>query len=199
MLLQVSLRYADPVIVDPGNRAPAPEPLRLVQAFVNTRDIENDVDELTSPAALGRALAEIGVPVDGDADDGGARDGARRPRGAARPHARQQRDPGRRRAGSRRSTAPPRPPATPLGSWNGDARLVPRAPGVDGALGEILAVVHRSMADGTWSRLKGCPRDVCHWAFYDRSRNGSGKWCAMSVCGNRTNTKTYRRRVAAGR
>ena len=80
-----------------------------------------------------------------------------------------------------------------------DARLVPRTPGVDGALGEILAVVHRSMADGTWSRLKGCPRDVCHWAFYDRSRNGSGKWCAMSVCGNRTNTKTYRRRVAAGR
>ena len=53
------------------------------------------------------------------------------------------------------------------------------------------------MADGTWWRLKGCPRDVCHWLFYDRSRNGSGKWCAMSVCGNRTNTKAYRRRAAA--
>ena len=77
----------------------------------------------------------------------------------------------------------------------GDARLVPRASGLDGALGEILAVVHRSMADGTWWRLKGCPRDVCHWAFYDRSRNGSGKWCAMSVCGNRT--KKARARAAA--
>jgi len=80
---------------------------------------------------------------------------------------------------------------------SGHARLDAAAPGVDGALGRVLAVVHESMAAGTWWRLKGCPRDVCHWLFYDRSRNGSGKWCAMSVCGNRTNTKAYRRRAAA--
>jgi predicted RNA-binding Zn ribbon-like protein len=52
------------------------------------------------------------------------------------------------------------------------------------------------MADGSWERLKGCPRDVCHWVFYDRSRNRSSTWCAMSVCGNRTNTRAYRRRLA---
>src|SRR5262245_48930981 len=51
------------------------------------------------------------------------------------------------------------------------ARLLPQATGVDGALGRILAVVHEAMTDGTWWRLKGCPRDVCHWVFYDRSRN----------------------------
>jgi predicted RNA-binding Zn ribbon-like protein len=192
------MRYADPVLVDPGNRAPAPEPLRLVQAFVNTRDIENDLDELTSPAALGLALAEIGVPVDGTptADELERALAVREAlRALTLANSGIPADAGRlapldRAAEAARYTAR---------FGDRDARLVPRAPGVDGALGEILAVVHRSMADGTWSRLKGCPRDVCHWAFYDRSRNGSGKWCAMSVCGNRTNTKTYRRRVAAGR
>jgi predicted RNA-binding Zn ribbon-like protein len=192
------MRYADPVIVDPGNRAPAPEPLRLVQAFVNTRDIENDLDELTSPAALGLALAEIGVPVDGT-PTAEELERALAVREALRAltlaNSGIPADAGRLATLDRAAEA-----ARYTARFNDrDARLLPRAPGVDGALGEILAVVHRSMADGTWSRLKGCPRDVCHWAFYDRSRNGSGKWCAISVCGNRTNTKTYRRRVAAGR
>ena len=74
---------------------------------------------------------------------------------------------------------------------------MPQTDGLAAGLGRILAVVHDSMTDGTWWRLKACPRDVCHWAFYDRSRNGSGKWCSMSVCGNRTNTKAYRRRATS--
>ena len=48
---------------DPGGRAPAPGPLRLVQRFVNTVDFENGIEELTDPAALEHALAEIGVPA----------------------------------------------------------------------------------------------------------------------------------------
>jgi predicted RNA-binding Zn ribbon-like protein len=35
---------------------------------------------------------------------------------------------------------------------------------------------------------------VCHWLFYDRSRNRSAVWCQMAVCGNRTKTKAYRAR-----
>ena len=45
----------------PGESAPektAPEPLRLVQRFVNSVDLENDQDELTSPGALRDWLAE---------------------------------------------------------------------------------------------------------------------------------------------
>ncbi len=40
------------MLPNPGGRASAPEPLRLVQAFVNTVDFENGVEELTDPAAL---------------------------------------------------------------------------------------------------------------------------------------------------
>jgi predicted RNA-binding Zn ribbon-like protein len=79
------------------------------------------------------------------------------------------------------------------------AALVPEAPGVDGALGRILAAAFAAMLDGSWQRLKACPRDVCGWAFYDRSTNASATWCSMRVCGGRVKAGAYyRRRRAAG-
>ena len=182
---------------DPGDRAPAPAPLRLVQAFVNTLDIENGIEELARPEDLRQALVRLGVhegDLLGEADlrtGLEAREALRAlalanngvPMGAETAHV--------------LGRVAQRADYTLRFDGDGRARLVACAPGLDGALGRILAVVHESMLDGTWSRLKGCPREVCHWLFYDRSRNGSGKWCAMSVCGNRTNTTAYRRRAAA--
>src|ERR687896_553140 len=46
---------------EPGGRAPAPEPLRLVQRFVNTVDLEDGPDVLADPAALGAWLADAGL------------------------------------------------------------------------------------------------------------------------------------------
>jgi predicted RNA-binding Zn ribbon-like protein len=66
--------------------------------------------------------------------------------------------------------------------------------GIDGALGQLLAVVVQAVADGTWTRLKACREDECQWAFYDRSRNRSAQWCVMAVCGNRNKARSYRER-----
>ena len=77
---------------------------------------------------------------------------------------------------------------------DGVALLEPVRRDVDGALADLVGIVHTAMADGTWSRLKACRRDVCHWLFYDRSRNRSAVWCQMAVCGNRIKTKAYRER-----
>src|SRR4051812_50229901 len=44
----------------------APEPLYLVQRFVNTVDLESGEDELDSPEALARWLAERGLIDQGD-------------------------------------------------------------------------------------------------------------------------------------
>ena len=80
---------------------------------------------------------------------------------------------------------------------DGTSHLAADGSTLDGALGRILAVVYSAMVAGTWTRLKACPRDVCGWIFYDRSRNSSSRWCAMSVCGNRTKTKRFRAQAVA--
>jgi predicted RNA-binding Zn ribbon-like protein len=185
------------VLADPGNRARAPEPLRLVQAFVNTLDIENGVEELDSPAALERVLVELGAPVRGTgrlvaSDLATALELREALRALALANSGLPVEAAHLETLDRVAAA-----ARLTARFDGtSAQLVPQAQGLDGSLGLILAVVHEAITDRTWWRLKGCPRDVCHWVFYDRSRNGSGKWCAMSVCGNRTNTKSYRRRAA---
>ncbi|HEX8509782.1 MAG TPA: CGNR zinc finger domain-containing protein [Propionibacteriaceae bacterium] len=48
-----------------------------------------------------------------------------------------------------------------------------------------------------WGRLKVCARDSCRWAFYDGSRNRSGRWCSMAGCGNIVKMRrAYRTRTA---
>ena len=81
---------------------------------------------------------------------------------------------------------------------HGEAELVPVRPGIDGALGRLIAIVYRSMSEGTWERLKACPEDSCEWAFYDWSKNRSATWCDMATCGNRAKARAYRQRRQRG-
>lgn len=80
---------------------------------------------------------------------------------------------------------------------DGSTSLAPEAAGVGGALGRLLAVVHDSIAQGTWNRLKACREHACEWAFYDHTKNHSGAWCSMEGCGNRAKARAYRERHAA--
>jgi predicted RNA-binding Zn ribbon-like protein len=75
-------------------------------------------------------------------------------------------------------------------------RLMAEGVGIDRPIGDLLISVTASMAAGTWSRLKVCANEECRRAFYDLSRNRSGRWCSMSVCGNRMKGRNYRRRHA---
>ena len=61
-------------------------------------------------------------------------------------------------------------------------------------LDAIVETVARSAARDEWHRVKLCAAPDCHWAFYDTSRSGRGRWCSMEVCGNRHKTRTYRER-----
>ncbi|HWX75504.1 MAG TPA: CGNR zinc finger domain-containing protein [Solirubrobacteraceae bacterium] len=79
---------------------------------------------------------------------------------------------------------------------DGSAPLTARASGLDGALAQVLAPVAEAARDGSWERVKACRADDCQWAFYDRSRNRSGVWCDMAVCGNRAKVRAYRSRGA---
>ncbi len=165
---------------------------------MNTVDIENGIEELTDAEALGNVLIRIGAlprrsaPL-AEADLEQALEVREALRRLLLVNAGAEPDPEALATLERASVA-----AVYSIRFERDtpATLLPRAGGLDGAIGRILAVVFASIADGTWPRLKACPRDVCGWIFYDRSRNLSSRWCSMSVCGNRTKVKRYRGKTA---
>ena len=184
------------MLQDPGGRAPAPEPLRLVQAFVNTVDFENGIEEWVDPEALRQTLVGLGVLAPDVALDEADLERALGVREALRALLL-----GNNGVEVERATLELLEEATQRGRlavrFDADRRtgLLPDAEGLDGTLGHVVGVVHTAMADGSWPRLKACPRHICRWVFYDRSKNRSSRWCAMSVCGNRVKTTRYRRRA----
>ena len=76
--------------------------------------------------------------------------------------------------------------------------LTPAAVGVDAALGRLVIAVHDAMADGSWERLKACRASDCEWAFIDNARNHSRAWCSMKSCGNREKARAFRERHRHG-
>ena len=187
----------------PGDSTPektAPQPLYLVQRFVNSIDLENGEDELTTPEALRDWLAERGL-IGADELAGAAdlrravdvREGLRAVLMAnngmpAHADKLERLQKAAARAGLRMR-------------FSGDAgpRLEPEPAGVDGALARLLAIVAASVENGQWERLKACPRDPCFWAFYDRSKNRSGRWCRMEECGNIEKARAFRERRRGAR
>jgi predicted RNA-binding Zn ribbon-like protein len=182
---------------EPGGREAAPEPLALVQAFANTVAEEGpfrweaigDPDSLRSWLSR-RGLLAYGERV-GEADVARAKEVRKALRSLLAANNGGEADAAAIRA---LNLTTERARLTVRFGADGRATLEPGAGGVDGALGRVLAAVHASMEEGTWGRLKSCANATCGWAFYDRSKNRSGRWCSMEVCGNRMKTRAYRRR-----
>jgi predicted RNA-binding Zn ribbon-like protein len=78
--------------------------------------------------------------------------------------------------------------------------LEPAAQGglAERVIGHLLAEVVWAEAEGRWERLKACRNEGCRWAFYDASKNRSGSWCDMQVCGARHKMRRYRERNLKG-
>jgi hypothetical protein len=81
----------------------------------------------------------------------------------------------------------------------GDPTLEPRGGGVAAAFGRMVAIGFVASFDGTFDQLKLCAADDCRAVFYDRSKNHSGRWCSMDVCGNRAKVRAWRERQKATR
>ncbi|GAB3983546.1 CGNR zinc finger domain-containing protein [Actinoallomurus acanthiterrae] len=187
----------------------------LLRDFVNTYDVDCDIDDFGAPCDLSgwlieRELTPPGTRA-GESDLALAitfREGLRTamlghhdpaptvpPADLAQPT-----DPDRP-PGLTQPTDPDRPPgldrilaALPLRvSLDGPA-LIPLRDGVRGGLAILAVAVMRSAAEGDWPRLKVCREATCRWAFLDTSKNRSRSWCSMRMCGNRTKTRAYRAR-----
>lgn len=186
-----------PPASDAARRPPAPGRLELLRQFLNTVDLESGEEDFASPAILAAWLDTRGL-LRGRARLGGGdlataiefRETLRDVLEANAGHG--DAPAARRRLDEIAARVPMR---VQIG---GHARLEPeRGDGIEGAIGRLLAIAYEAELDGSWRRLKVCRSDTCRWAFYDSSRNRSGSWCSMAICGNRMKGRAFRRRRPA--
>ena len=184
----------------------APPPLLLVQAFVNTLDLDLRTDLLAhADEALAwltdAGLRDPGSGRAGQADPGFAADLqlARDVRASLRAMIAHNTDGQRLTEADLRpleevtSQAKPRLEVTADAQVKLGSRTAPRL--ADGLAG-LLLEIRDAQADGSWDRLKLCGNPDCLWAFYDRSRSRRGAWCEMASCGNRLKNRNLRARRA---
>lgn len=171
----------------------APGSLEMVRRFVNTLEVEDEIEHLDTVSGLGDWLREWDLPSSGLTSDDleraiELREALRALIGVA---------PG----------AVPEPGIVKrlnealAGSGvalrfeaNGSCRLQGAGSGLDVAFGLIAAAVREAMVTGSWDKLKICSAHTCGWAFYDHSRNHSRTWCRMQECGNRAKVRAFRER-----
>jgi predicted RNA-binding Zn ribbon-like protein len=181
--------------IEPGGRPKAPGRLELLQRFINSynHDFPREWDRIGTPEGAEAWLRQKRLVAPGDriSDADVAR--LRELREAIRAlaianHGGQSRaaatDIIRRLSGTAQLSVSI--------DDTGRTALEPTGRGVDGAVATLLGILHEAQLTGHWSRLKGCRR--CGYAFFDRSKNRSAAWCAMSICGNRTKNRAYYRR-----
>jgi predicted RNA-binding Zn ribbon-like protein len=185
--------------IEPGGRPKAPGRLELLQRFINSynHDFPADWDRIGTPqkaqawlqdkrlvapghrvseadvarlCELREALRALVLSHHGDGPGGAATDVVRQAAGRA----------------SLRVAV----------DDAGRTTLQAEPRGVDGAVATLLGILHEAQLTGEWTRMKGCRQ--CEYAFFDRSKNRSAVWCAMSICGNRTKNRAYYRRHAPG-
>ena len=175
---------------------PAPGPLLRVQALVNTVELPAGPDRLADPVDARPWLIDNHLlSPDADLDDADLRL-LRDVREALR-------------ALLVRNGGGPSPTAADLAPLHsvaaggtaraevdadGAVRLAAGGDSVTERLVELVLIMRDAQHDGSWTRLKACANDECHWAFYDRSRNHGGTWCEMSSCGNKLKNREFRAR-----
>jgi predicted RNA-binding Zn ribbon-like protein len=176
-----------------------PHDLQLVIDFVNTLDLDAGTDQLTGPDELAswlRVRTSIGDGRVTAADFDAAIRLREAVRGVILAHNGEDLQ---RTASKELERAADQGQLSVRFNPDGSTRLEARAEGVAGALAGLLVPIAEAATDGTWERVKACRADACQWAFYDQSRNRSGRWCDMAVCGNRTKVRAYRTKRATGR
>jgi predicted RNA-binding Zn ribbon-like protein len=181
--------------IEPGGRPKAPGRLELLQRFINSynRDFPREWDRIGTPEKARAWLREKRLVA--------ARD---RISEADVARLRELREAIRALAIANQAGQPEAAATDTIRELSGTARLSvaiddtgrtalePSRRGVDGAVATLLGILHEAQLTGHWPRLKGCRQ--CGYAFFDRSKNRSAAWCAMSICGNRTKNRAYYRR-----
>lgn len=176
-----------------SRREPAPGGLELVRSFLNSSDIEAGTDEFATLAGVEAWLRSRDQPFAGARVADRDRERLVAVREALRDlvTCRDRGEPDDAALGLL-AEASRSSPLTVSFEADGQATLRSNESGVTGLIGRILSEISVASVAGTWSRLKICRNDACRWAYYDASRNHSGIWCSMAICGNRAKGRALR-------
>jgi predicted RNA-binding Zn ribbon-like protein len=181
--------------IEPGGRPKAPGRLELLQRFVNSynHDFPPEWDRIGTPETARAWLRakRLVAPDDRITDADVARLRELREALRALALANHGASPDAAVAATIRRVAHTAQLSVAVDA-TGRTSLEPAGGGVDRAVATLLAILHEAQLTGDWSRMKGCRQ--CGYAFFDRSKNRSAAWCAMSICGNRTKNRAYYRR-----
>jgi predicted RNA-binding Zn ribbon-like protein len=181
--------------IEPGGRPKAPGRLELLQRYINSHnhDFPREWDRIGTPAKAHAWLRQKQLVAPGDrvseADVARLQELREAIRALVIANHGGDADPGAADVIRKASRAARLSVAI---DDAGRTALEPTRRGVDGAVATLLGILHEAQLTGHWARMKGCRR--CGYAFYDRSKNRSAAWCAMSICGNRTKNRAYYRR-----
>ncbi|KAB8185186.1 hypothetical protein FH608_047730 [Nonomuraea phyllanthi] len=168
----------------------APGALELVRAFVNTRDIEAGTDLLADPGSCSEWSGRLGIQGTVDAEAlAWAIDLRESLRQALLANHDRLPLP---EATATALTEAARRSGTGVAFTPEGAVLVGPGDGMNALISRVVSATAAALADGTWARLKACVNDRCQWAFYDRSRSRTGRWCSMEICGNRAKQARWR-------
>lgn len=169
----------------------------MVQDFVNTANRMHDRDELQTAARASEALAVLGLIGGGGQIDEADRQHIVAFREALRQMILTHEDGlDVTAAAGELNEAIGNVPIRAHFSPQGRPTMHPPVggPAAHQVIGAVLAAIVAADARGEWPRLKACQNTACQWAFYDASRNRSGRWCDMNICGARHKMRTYRQR-----
>lgn len=180
----------------PGAEAkPAPEPLLKVQAFVNTRHVDDGWDALSNPDVAAGWLQDAGLIAAGETVSDPDLALARALRESIRGLLESDRGVERQLSlAPLREIADAHAARLEVGSGGRLSLGNPHHRDLRDGLFDLLLIIRQAQEDGSWGRLKACMDPECRWAFYDRSRNQQGSWCNMATCGNRHKNRELRAR-----
>lgn len=176
----------------------APASAQLIQAFANTVDVETGTDEIDTVRKFDTWLRGQKLLSGPRLDSRGHALGLRLRAGireALGVHVGDDPDLAVQRAADEALRELP-VVVTADGAAPGTLIPDPRLPASRSALAALAVAWSELTVTGESVRLKRCAEHACAWVFWDASKNRSGRWCSMRVCGNRAKARRYAARQA---
>lgn len=170
---------------------PGPDGLALVQDLLNTRDIGQKVPDLLSTSSQARTWLAAAITTD-HLDSDWVAGLTERDLTALRALRSEVQSLVRGIDTASAATVVTKIALTVQPS--GEVRPEPLGTGVRWFASAVWTEIFLAQQADTWKRLKLCHNLACSSAFYDRSKNNSGVWHDVKMCGNAANLRASRAR-----